>query len=432
MHSLKKKLLYYILFNCCIASIYAQIPNGGFENWSSCVHPITYPVSPSNEKSVLNNYLDSLVSGNFKLYYPAFISPNGDGIQDSLYFTSNEMDSIVSFQFSIGDFCSNRIINTMSYIPTIGENTISIPAWDGTGNSGRADSTGTGGTTVDQGIYQLTFTCTLSNGSILTKHDSIQVILFEKEPIIDANPLDWTTTNFPYRVIPTAQDTVHYPVAVGHYSLRLENNLSFVPSLNAYGICYSMFSINTHPTSLIGYYTFLPQNTDTMSVLVNLIHNGNVVSTGNFYSYVTQENWTSFQVNLSDYAIADSAEIIITAFHYTPKDNGFTIQGNSVLHIDNLNFNALYEAVPEVRSPDAIVTVYPNPFNISTHIHSSEDLTGSVIEIYSSLGAKVASYAVTSGHSFEIPRSNLPVGVYNLRILNGGKVIGSEKIVITE
>jgi hypothetical protein len=164
------------------------------------------------------------------------------------------------------------------------------------------------------------------------------------------DPSDWATVNS-YSTgsfYAVTKSTDHYPVNVGDYSARIENNTAF-PNDIGRGIIMSgtfagaggaSFPITGHPTSLTGYYKFAPLNNDTMYINIHLFKNGSEVAYGKYTSTASTSNWTPFTISFSQsYTSTDSGSIIIAAYNADGPNN--VPHGNSILYVDNLNFDNL-------------------------------------------------------------------------------------------
>ena len=171
------------------------------------------------------------------------------------------------------------------------------------------------------------------------------------------NPNGWATTNSlsTGSFYAVTRDTSHFPPSIGNYSVRIENDISELVNYSGLGLIQAgsqlavpgpRFQITGHPTSLTGYYMFLPINGDTMQIEIVLFNNRTGVSQGIFNTPVAASNWTSFNISLSTYTTADSGYISFAAYQSGPVTQ--VPHGNSVLKIDNLNFDSLL-TLPIIR-----------------------------------------------------------------------------------
>jgi hypothetical protein len=235
---------------------------------------------------------------------------------------------------------------------------------------------------------------------------------------------------------PVTRSTDHYPELVGSYSARIANdttiwNTGIEPGrFLGWGMLITtkfndkpLFPITGHPTSLCGYYKFLPENGDTMNINIFLSENGTEVSAGHLESNISTPNWTSFIIPFTSYTNADSARITLSAAA-EPK-NGIGVLGNSVLYIDNLSFDVLITSVtekPADRIPETYVLSqnYPNPFNPVTTIQFSLPKPGKIsLKIFNLLGEEVATLVSgqlpAGSYTYEWDGSNMASGIYLYR-----------------
>jgi hypothetical protein len=231
---------------------------------------------------------------------------------------------------------------------------------------------------------------------------------------------------------PVTRSTDHYPVTVGGYSIRLENNPLLSPDWAKAGIAwtgewngnnYPVFPVTGHPVKLCGYYKFLPQNGDTMDIHFVLYQNGLEITLGSFKSTDTVAAWTAFNILVSDtnYASADSARIIICAFN---TDNFLAgIHGNSVLYVDNLSFDSLITSpqlsVTDLEVKTGLFTFYPNPATDFVTL----DITGNgapktVLNIYNLTGVPVETELIRQNNQ-DINFRYLNNGIYILEMRSG-------------
>jgi len=246
------------------------------------------------------------------------------------------------------------------------------------------------------------------------------------------NPTGWWTTN----VLSTGsfyavtKSTDHYPATVGAYSVRMENNITILDESGMGlltvapfdGDMYPNFPITGHPTSLTGYYKFTPQNGDTMTIAIQLYYNAGIhISTGVFTTTASASNWTPFNIPIPVYTTADSADIMIASFNI----EGSSPHGNSVLYIDNLNFDNLISSVSELYSENTALSLFPNP---ATDVFSVTGIEGTAIITLSDLSGKLLlSKNISADETVSV--STLPNGIY-LATVKSKDITETEKLVI--
>jgi hypothetical protein len=239
------------------------------------------------------------------------------------------------------------------------------------------------------------------------------------------NPTGWATTNSystgSFYAVTKSID--HYPTSVGTYSIRIENNTAFIANNSGLGFVLTgsqlalqpAFPITGHPNSLTGYYKYTPINSDTMDIGIQLYKNGVQVSGGDLTTTLTVSNWTSFNIPLSTYTSADSGFIVIQAYHAGPHSYNIP-HGNSVLYVDNLNFDNLITSVSEQTVNNTLFNLYPNPASnfITLNIDNinNADLT---LNIYNVIGTLVKSETLKQNQR-QINVGDLSNGVYMVTI----------------
>ena len=216
------------------------------------------------------------------------------------------------------------------------------------------------------------------------------------------DPNGWTTMNIacagPF--YSCTKSTDHYPLTVGNYSARVQNDTSLTQFTGGYGMIMTnafdypfkpAFPIIGHPNTLTGYYQYDSQNNDSLWIFVVLFENGIIVGNDDFTTGITTASWTSFSLPLA-YATADSATILLSAYH--PSGPGSSPKGNSILYVDNLNFDNLITSVDE-EAINGKFNFYPNPaidvIRLDIDNANNDDIT---CNIYNSLGELVISEQV--------------------------------------
>ncbi|MGV3632641.1 MAG: T9SS type A sorting domain-containing protein [Bacteroidota bacterium] len=230
---------------------------------------------------------------------------------------------------------------------------------------------------------------------------------------------------------PVTRSSDHYPANVGGYSIRIESNTSLLPD-DGYGVVLqnrsgSMnngpgpgFPVTGHPTSLTGYYKFIPLNGDTLSMMVQLYLNGNTVAYGEFTSTVAQSGWTSFSIPFNSYVQADSATIMLASYYAGGPPPQYMPHGNSVLYVDNLNFNTLITAnVTELEQQE--LNLQPNPANTELTVSFPANAAISEVKLYDVLNREIAAQTASSSLPVTLDVSHYPDGTYFIRAISADK-----------
>jgi hypothetical protein len=256
-------------------------------------------------------------------------------------------------------------------------------------------------------------------------------------------PQGYLTTNPFARTsfYPVTRSTDHYPPSIGNYSIRIESKPSLLPAdTSGVGIVIQnntkfvngpgpKFPISGHPTSITGYYKYLPQYPDSsMIILLQLYLNGTFVSKAKLRGTAASD-WTSFNIPFLDYLTADSGSIMLCSYNSDAAGMGFP-KGNSVLFVDNLNFDKLITSVSEEPSVNRLFNFYPNPAgdfitvtlaDINPMLQHGVENDNPEINIYNTLCEKVLSESIhpmTSSHRMNI--KSLPKGIYFIKV--GGEI----------
>ena len=236
---------------------------------------------------------------------------------------------------------------------------------------------------------------------------------------------------------PVTMSSDHFPPNAGSYSIRLENQ-PLLPSWQSGGIAWTgdwfgndhpAFPVSGHPLILYGYYKYFPQNNDTMDIHIRLYKHGVDVAGGVFYNGTPAEEWTSFSIPISSYEDADSARIMIAAWHV--ETVGLIPLGNSVLFADNLSFDNLITSARPLILPVSGLYVYPNPANHQIQIELVvEQGIQSQLEIFNIFGQQLYIGSVSNESGITLNVSDYPMGVYCLRLTTGNKLTDETKFVI--
>jgi type IX secretion system substrate protein len=143
---------------------------------------------------------------------------------------------------------------------------------------------------------------------------------------------------------------------------------------------------------------------------------------GDYYTKIIDLNTFEELYNITDYSafykpLTNSLGPWHTA-HVFDKDSKFLYIGNQ--EGDIIKFDLKATSVEEILSPNKTVKVYPNPSNEHITIKSVELFDN--ISVYDYTGRKILSKKVAKCNSYELDISQLSVGFYSVRLLNGDKI----------
>lgn len=93
--------------------------------------------------------------------------------------------------------------------------------------------------------------------------------------------------------------------------------------------------------------------------------------------------------------------------------------------------NLIYEGLNEIN-PANHFQCFPNPFSVLTTLQTDIFLTDATLKIYNSSGQQVKQINDISGKIITIHRDNLSSGLYFLKLMQGNKILITNKFVITD
>jgi hypothetical protein len=223
-----------------------------------------------------------------------------------------------------------------------------------------------------------------------------------------------------------------YPAGTGQFSMQIQSDTAdgvrgmAAVATNSQSPMAPAFSITGHPTSLTGYYKFLPLNGDTMNIVIVLFQSGVMVAGGTLKETTTVSNWTSFNIPISSYTTADSALIFLASYNLTA---GTIPHGNSTLYIDNLNFDNLITSVTEQNSGNTTFNLFPNPATDIVTLNINENSYAEVtLNIYNAIGLLVKTRMFNKNQN-QLNTSDLSNGIYMIEIKSQG-LIENKKLII--
>lgn len=236
-----------------------------------------------------------------------------------------------------------------------------------------------------------------------------------------------------------SRSTDHYPAGIGNYSIRIENRLAVLPDAGAFGLVWTgdssgfgtnepVFAVSGHPTSLCGYYKFIPENGDTMDLHYTLYKNGVSVTSGKMLLTAAALNWTPFTIPVSNpgYTSADSGRIMLSSFF---SDNPI-IHGNSILYVDNLSFDNLISTSVHALQAERSVMIYPNPAAETCQIQLPSSCDGGVLDMFDMVGHKILSKKLIDTGNTYLRLSSIFPGIYLVKYTAPDHITCTARLVI--
>ena len=161
--------------------------------------------------------------------------------------------------------------------------------------------------------------------------------------------------------------------------------------------------------------------------------NSVLIGSGGFFQNNTINTYTPFIVNIYymfQTEIPDSASITFQTYTSPPF-------GNSILFIDNLNFDGFLSGIKEPPLTDAgnlDFNVYPNPFNdqatVSFTINRDENVIVRLFDLSGKQVALVANGKFSTGcHTINLPAQGLQKGFY-ICVINAENAVYSKKLIV--
>lgn len=89
-------------------------------------------------------------------------------------------------------------------------------------------------------------------------------------------------------------------------------------------------------------------------------------------------------------------------------------------------------AVPEVKNDMQFEKISPNPFSASASFYIAAPLVNASMTIYDSFGRALKTVEGINGNSFTVNRDDLPIGFYYVQLMQQGRMIAADKIIITD
>jgi hypothetical protein len=447
---MKSKLILYLIILSTASGVVAQVPNGGFETWTT--DTLIFPQKWSTfgdaeltasaikglfamklENKVPGNGFAMFTNANLKMgeqqlnggwpysekpdsfgFYAKYNLAPGDTALAVLFFKRLGL-TLASSTIQIGGNSNgntNRFVAPIKARLTVNPDTVLLIVFSHHPDS---NAKGNGYIIVDD-LF-------LKDGS--TPSSNLVNYNFELVTQTNYDKLDkWFTVNdfiiaFKPTKFPVYKSTDAYK---GTYSCYLKNEtaipseLSLVPGViltnNRPEEDVPSFPVTDTWRFLNGYYKFNADAGDSAFVTVEMYKAGKKIGSGTFYENNSKTAWTSFSnfIVYSDPQIPDSATIMIGCSNPdNPKGT------NTELWIDELVFSKNGAGVTDQQNAQMIRTS-PNPFSEVLQIEINEK-SNHQIELLDISGKMVWSANLIFGKgTFDL--SHLESGVYMLRYSN--------------
>ena len=218
-----------------------------------------------------------------------------------------------------------------------------------------------------------------------------------------------------------------------NYAVMLITTSQAAGGMNSGNEIFGKFPVFARHQSLTGYYKFFPMNNDTMSISIIVYKNGADIGRGGFIQWNSISSYTPFITDIiytGPTEIPDSASISINAYNGPPC-------GNSVLYIDNLNFDGFLSGIKETPLPASDnfdFNVYPNPFSdqatVSFTMNREEHVKVRLFDISGKQVVLLADCKYDAGnYKLDLSAQGLQKGFYICVINTEGQALSRKLIV---
>jgi hypothetical protein len=159
-------------------------------------------------------------------------------------------------------------------------------------------------------------------------------------------------------------------------------------------------------------------------------------------------NWITTSENNNDYfTIERSADALNFTSIGAINGAGNSAEMISYSSVDHRPFNGVsyyrlvqtdydgktsYSNIVAVEFNEYSLAIYPNPFSDETTFQTTEDLKGASLTVYNSYGHLVKQIKNISGQTFTLARENLSGGLYIIILEQDGKILASDKLIVTD
>ena len=177
-----------------------------------------------------------------------------------------------------------------------------------------------------------------------------------------------------------------------------------------------------------------PQNTlgNFLGTLVTTSSETQIVGTGYITHTSTGTNGSgskTWTFNWTAPAPGTGNVTFYGAFNVTNADNGTS---GDTIYTSTLVIPEIVAGIANLSSNEQKISVFPNPFSTQTTLQTDNLLNNATLTVDNCFGQTVAQIKNLSGQTITFNRSNLPSGVYFVRLTEENKTIAVDKLVITD
>ncbi|TAL63071.1 MAG: T9SS type A sorting domain-containing protein [Bacteroidetes bacterium] len=175
-------------------------------------------------------------------------------------------------------------------------------------------------------------------------------------------------------------------------------------------------------------YKFIAPATDAYQLYVTSTANSNNVEYG--YKTTAPCNWTGWNC-----LGIMSAVGVIDTLNLNTGDSIFILANSRTTSTTSQAFkiNCLFTTdIIDNQTLLHLFSVYPNPFSSQTTLQTDNLFNNVTLTVYNSFGQIVKQIKNISGQTITLYRDNLAGGLYFIRLTQDGKVIATDKLVITD
>jgi hypothetical protein len=126
------------------------------------------------------------------------------------------------------------------------------------------------------------------------------------------------------------------------------------------------------------------------------------------------------------------------AYSITNDFSGIYIAGTDLIttneewRMEKYNFICNTSSLQDQVNENHTIAIFPNPFSLYTTLQSDKILEDATIIIYNSVGEQIRQINHIYGQTAVISRDNIQTGVYFVQLMQKGKMLGINKLVIAD